>query len=1031
MKNSYLILLLLCSTIKSFAQAVIDPKGTKIVIDSSKWTLSGNNIYNKNSGNVGIGVSIPLAQLHTTNDVRFSGIGINTSNTKIMTTDGLGNVTTRLLSNLLSGNAITSLNGLTSSVQTYTTGTAGSDFNISSTGSAHAFNFPNASASNRGALTSTDWSTFNGKENALTFSTGLTRSTNTITVNTSQNISTLSNLTSNGLIKTTGGTGALSIATAGTDYSAGTSSLATGILKSTTSTGALSIAIAGDFPTLNQNTTGSAATLTTPRNIHGGSFNGSADLTNIITSTYGGTGNGFAKFSGPATTEKTFTLPNASATILTDNAAVTVAQGGTGQTSYTDGQLLIGNSTGNILTKSTLTAGTGISVTNVGGSITITNTSPSSGGTVTSVAALTLGTSGSDLSSSVANPTTTPVITLNVPTASASNRGVLSFTDWNTFNGKESALTFSTGLTRSTNTITVNTSQNISTLSNLTSNGLIKTSGGTGALSIATAGTEYSAGTSALGTGILKSTTSTGAMTIAIASDFPTLNQNTTGSAATLLTSRNIYGGSFNGSADVTNIIASTYGGTGNGFAKFSGPATSEKTFTLPNANATILTDNATVTVAQGGTGQTSYTDGQLLIGNSTGNTLTKSTLTAGTGISVTNAGGSITIANTASGGTVTSVAALTLGTTGTDLSSSVANPTTTPVITLNVPTASASNRGVLSSTDWSTFNSKQSSLINSAGLAAALSDETGTGLAVFSTSPSLTTPILGVASATSGTITGTGGTGFLELQTQSFAPSSGATNSVRLYSNAGSLAWKRQSDGFVRSFASTLTADRTFTLPDANGTIAVSASGNIALSAVGNVSFTGILPIANGGTNSSTTLNNNRIMVSSGGAITEAAALINGQLLIGSTGAAPVGATLTAGNGITITNAAGSITIANEPTITQATSTTDVTTTSTTDVLLTGMTITPGAGDYLVFFTGSLENTNSDKQGPVSIYQNGTQIAASVITDLSSGNRSQPISTNAYITNLGAGQAIEVKWRVISNTGTFHQRTLIVQKVK
>ena len=60
--------------------------------------------------------------------------------------------------------------------------------------------------------------------------------------------------------------------------------------------------------------------------------------------------------------------------------------------------------------------------------------------------------------------------------------------------------------------------------------------------------------------------------------------------------------------------------------------------------------------------------------------------------------------------GTVTSVAALTLGTTGTDLSSTVANGTTTPVITLNVPTASASNRGALSSTDWTTFNNKASS---------------------------------------------------------------------------------------------------------------------------------------------------------------------------------------------------------------------------------------------------------------------------------------------------------------------------------
>jgi hypothetical protein len=62
--------------------------------------------------------------------------------------------------------------------------------------------------------------------------------------------------------------------------------------------------------------------------------------------------------------------------------------------------------------------------------------------------------------------------------------------------------------------------------------------------------------------------------------------------------------------------------------------------------------------------------------------------------------------------GTVTSVAALTLGTTGTDLTSTVANGTTTPVITLNVPTASASNRGALSAADWTTFNNKGSGTV-------------------------------------------------------------------------------------------------------------------------------------------------------------------------------------------------------------------------------------------------------------------------------------------------------------------------------
>ena len=63
---------------------------------------------------------------------------------------------------------ILSLNGLTTSTQTFATGTTGTDFGISSSGSVHTFNLPTASASNRGLLSSTDWSAFNGKQNALT-----------------------------------------------------------------------------------------------------------------------------------------------------------------------------------------------------------------------------------------------------------------------------------------------------------------------------------------------------------------------------------------------------------------------------------------------------------------------------------------------------------------------------------------------------------------------------------------------------------------------------------------------------------------------------------------------------------------------------------------------------------------------------------------------------------------------------------------------------------------------------------------------
>jgi uncharacterized protein (TIGR02145 family) len=59
-----------------------------------------------------------------------------------------------------------------------------------------------------------------------------------------------------------------------------------------------------------------------------------------------------------------------------------------------------------------------------------------------------------------------------------------------------------------------------------------------------------------------------------------------------------------------------------------------------------------TIAVANGGTGQTTYTNGELLIGNTTGNTLTKNTLTAGSGISITNGTGSITISSNVPNGT-------------------------------------------------------------------------------------------------------------------------------------------------------------------------------------------------------------------------------------------------------------------------------------------------------------------------------------------------------------------------------------------
>lgn len=69
---------------------------------------------------------------------------------------------------------IVSLNGLTANTQFFSTGTAGTDFNIASSIATHTFNIPSSSAANRGLLTAADWITFNNKQPAGNYITALT-----------------------------------------------------------------------------------------------------------------------------------------------------------------------------------------------------------------------------------------------------------------------------------------------------------------------------------------------------------------------------------------------------------------------------------------------------------------------------------------------------------------------------------------------------------------------------------------------------------------------------------------------------------------------------------------------------------------------------------------------------------------------------------------------------------------------------------------------------------------------------------------
>lgn len=102
----------------------------------------------------------------------------------------------------------------------------------------------------------------------------------------------------------------------------------------------------------------------------------------------------------------------------------------------------------------------------------------------------------------------------------------------------------------------------------------------------------------------------------------------------------------YDGNSTMNVVAVDTIPST-NGHAVTYNSSTKKYEFAAITVTGTITSgtwNGDTIGVAYGGTGQTTYTNGQLLIGNTTGNTLTKATLTEGEGIDISNGTGSITI---------------------------------------------------------------------------------------------------------------------------------------------------------------------------------------------------------------------------------------------------------------------------------------------------------------------------------------------------------------------------------------------------
>jgi hypothetical protein len=418
-------------------------------------------------------LAIPQTTLLATDRLVIRVYIVNSTGGRTITMHTENSHLCEIITNFAGG--VSALNGLTANTQYLAVGTSGNDFAINSLTDTHTFNLPTASSTKRGALSSADWSTFNGKMN-YSDTASLSNRIN-LKLNSSDTVS-LSNRINTKLNSTDTASLSNRINTKADALSGTTNTVAK--FTSGTTIGNSNIKDDGNVVTVNA-TAGSFGALQV------GNYNGNI-LMNTTNSSAG------LIFQNTSSSNKLWDISslNNDLNINESNVALApprmifkaggdvivsslIGSGTRMVTADANGVLSSQTITGvdttslsnrinlklNISDTASMLSGYQSAINSKQAAITLTTTGTSGAATFSSntlnipqyQAAGTYVTSVTGTSPIVSSGGTTPAI--SIPAATSSVNGYLSSTDWSTFNGKESVLTFYSPLVRTTNTISI------------------------------------------------------------------------------------------------------------------------------------------------------------------------------------------------------------------------------------------------------------------------------------------------------------------------------------------------------------------------------------------------------------------------------------------------------------------------------------------------------------------------------------------------------------------------------------------------